>query len=597
VRNAAGSLVTALSTYTIDANWHHLVGVVDTVQSNITIYVDGAARTVASFNPTAGILSSTNQVVIGSRMSSATSDFNDSFNGNIQDVAFYNYALSASQVANHYYAAGIGPSIALPSSSTVVNEGTTLTVAAAVTGSPVLAYQWYDVTSGSPGTLLAGQTNSTLVITNIRATAYDGHYFELTVTNLFGPPVTSSTVYVQVPSGAPSLTAIAPPSLAAYAGLPFPAPFTVTAQGTEPFSYQWSTNGTPVPGATNAVFTNVALPAGSYTVGCQVTNSFGPGPLATASLVVAAVPTDPYGLTVLSNAPMAFWRLDEPLNATTAYDYVSSHNATYNNAVNGQPGFITFPSEAATVFGTNGISPSIAEENNNSANGIPLIDFATQGANAVFSVETWIQELPQTGDIICKGYPNHTQFALDGGGTGGAFRFVIHSSAASGTTIYTANSGSVLPDGNWHHLVGVCDEANGAIRMYADGKLKATTSVPLGSGVLSVSGSYPVVIAAQEGQNGSSFTGVTNAAMSQVALYNYALSASQIAAHYTAGTNVNTPTISAALSGTNLVITYTGTLVSATNVTDPITNIVAGAASPYTIPATNAQMYFRSKAL
>ena len=143
--------------------------------------------------------------------------------------------------------------------------------------------------------------------------------------------------------------------------------------------------------------------------------------------------------------------------------------------------------------------------------------------------------------------------------------------------------------------MGVCDEANGAIRLYADGTLRNSVSVSPGSGVLSTSPTYPVIIAAQEGQNGTSFTGVTNAAMSQVALYNYALSASQIAAHYAAGTNVVSPTISAASSGANLVITYTGTLLFSTNVTGPYTNLTGATASPYTVPATNAQMYFRSR--
>ena len=402
VRNAAGTAVTALSTNRIDANWHHLVGVVDTAHSNVTIYVDGMARTTTAYIPATGILNSASPVVIGSRMSGAATDFDDNFYGDIQNVAIYNYALSASQVASHYYAAGISPSVALPS-STMVNEGATLTVPAAVTGSPVLAYQWYDVSMGSPGTPLAGQTNATLVISNISAAAYDSHALGLTVTNLYGQA--SSSIYIQVVSGPPNSIAITPPSLAVYAGFPLPAPFTVTAQGSQPFFYQWSTNGVPVPGATNAVYTNVAVLPGAYTIGCQVTNSFGPGPLATASLIVAAVPTDPYGLTVLSNAPIAFWRLDESANATTACDYVGSHNAAYNNAVNGQPGFITFPPETATVFGTNGITPSMAEENNNSANGISLIDFSTQGANAEFSVEAWIQEVPRPCGIIVQRLP------------------------------------------------------------------------------------------------------------------------------------------------------------------------------------------------
>jgi hypothetical protein len=78
-------------------------------------------------------------------------------------------------------------------------------------------------------------------------------------------------------------------------------------------------------------------------------------------------------------------------------------------------------------------------------------------------------------------------------------------------------------------------------------------------------------------------------------VYGYALSASQVASNYNAATFVAAPTISIALSGANIVVTYTGTLLSSTNVAQPVTNVVVGAASPYTVPATNRQVFFRSR--
>ena len=73
--------------------------------------------------------------------------------------------------------------------------------------------------------------------------------------------------------------------------------------------------------------------------------------------------------------------------------------------------------------------------------------------------------LESTGDYLGKGYPNNTQFAFDGGGTSGAFRFVVHNGS---DTIADVSSGSALPDGNWHFLVGTCDEANGQITIYVN---------------------------------------------------------------------------------------------------------------------------------
>ena len=54
-----------------------------------------------------------------------------------------------------------------------------------------------------------------------------------------------------------------------------------------------------------------------------------------------------------------------------------------------------------------------------------------------------------------------------------------------------------------------------------------------------------------------------------------------------------TPAVSLVLAGTNVVITYTGTLVSSTNVAGPY-NPVTGASSPYSTPATNPQMFYRT---
>jgi hypothetical protein len=590
VRNAGGTLFSVVSTNYMDSDWHHLVGVVDAGHSNITLYVDGAARASTAITPSAGILNSTDPVIIGSRKSSASStDYDDNFYGDIQDVAIYNYALTSAQVANHYYAAGISPSIAIPS-STNINEGATLVVASTSAGSPTLAYQWYDITSGSPGTPLAGQTNAALVISNIQVAAYDNHYLVVTVTNLYGQ-ATSADIYLQIMTGPPTSVAITPSSFATYAG--YSVPFTVTAQGTQPFVYRWYSNSVAVAAVTGAVYTNTASAAGSYTIGCQVSNSYGAAALVTASLTVVPLPTDLYGTTVLKAGPIAFWRLDEPTNATIAYDYVGGHNATYNNAINGEPGFSSvIPSETSTEFGATGLTPSMAEENGSDVNGVPLIDFSTQGANSTFTVEAWMNEPLQNKSFLCKGYPNNTQFALDNGGSGGAYRFVVHNAA---DTLSSATATGVLSDGNWHHVVGVCDQGNGTIRLYVDGKSQGTGSISPGTGLLALPISYPVIIASQESQGGGSFSGPTNAFMGQVAVYGYALSASQVASNYNAATFVAAPTISIALSGANIVVTYTGTLLSSTNVAQPVTNVVVGAASPYTVPATNRQVFFRSR--
>jgi len=58
--------------------------------------------------------------------------------------------------------------------------------------------------------------------------------------------------------------------------------------------------------------------------------------------------------------------------------------------------------------------------------------------------------------------------------------------------------------------------------------------------------------------------------------------------------NLLPPTLSIVSSGANVIVTYTGTLLSATTVTGPYT-VVTGAVSPYTTSATGAARFFRAQ--
>jgi hypothetical protein len=80
----------------------------------------------------------------------------------------------------------------------------------------------------------------------------------------------------------------------------------------------------------------------------------------------------------------------------------------------------------------------------------------------------------------------------------------------------------------------------------------------------------------------------------EVAIYNYALSASRIAQHYSVAINGATPvTLTIVRSGSNVIITWSsGTLQQASFITGPWTDVVA--TSPYNTPAIG-QKFFRVK--
>jgi hypothetical protein len=150
-------------------------------------------------------------------------------------------------------------------------------------------------------------------------------------------------------------------------------------------------------------------------------------------------------------------------------------------------------------------------------------------------VEAWItQYYYQTnGDcIVALGYGSGgEQFDLDTGATGnGYLRFLVRNAAG---TPYSANSTkNLVNDGLWHHVVGVCDEANGHIYLYMDGALLASATIPAASGLLA--STTPLSIGARQSGNfnGTNYDAQLYASVDDVAVYNKALSAGQVQAHY-----------------------------------------------------------------
>jgi hypothetical protein len=152
---------------------------------------------------------------------------------------------------------------------------------------------------------------------------------------------------------------------------------------------------------------------------------------------------------------------------------------------------------------------------------------------------------------------------LDCGAGNHAFRFFVRD--VNGNT-YLVNS-SVTPGSVWHHLVGVCDEANGYVYLYVDGTNVGQTAVGPYVGLLS----SPMAMSL--GSRQASVAPVNNnqlvGTMEEVAVYGYALSATQIENHFLAATN-RAPSFLGnpfALTSANAGQAYTASL--GTNASDP----------------------------
>ena len=377
--------------------------------------------------------------------------------------------------------------------------------------------------------------------------------------------------------------------------------FSLAAVGSGQLAFQWLSNGVPVNVGTNASYSLRLTSAGSpLSFACVVSNLAGAVTSTVWTVSVLPPPFESYAQAVLALHPVDYWRLNEGPNDSQGnrgslnLDYVGGNNGIYSNAVLAQPGYnpVAAPAAVAAQFGS--VLPT-----NSLVGQIATVDFATPGgSNAEFSIAVWVKANAQTMDagILTKGYGGGgEQFNLDTGSDSLAthgYRFFVRDVLGAA---HTAAS-SLMPDGRWHHLVGVCDEAHGFVRLYVDGVDRADGTVPAGAGLLAVSagslaGASLVSIGSRTGsKTAASFNNQFVGTIDEAAFYSYALSASQVQALYAAAP---VPALGVARSGAGTLLTYTGSLRSSTNVAGPY-SLVPGAASPFALLSDAPQVFYRA---
>jgi hypothetical protein len=256
--------------------WHHVAAVWDT--NKMTLYVDGrseGATTIEGQIFYNGGFGTQWLPTIGD--SCSFGDPNDLFAGAINDVRFYNRALSSNEVAQLY---------AIESTPVCIPHGAT--AMATVVGGFVVAA---NITNEG-----CGYTNAPLVLiqggggTGATATAVvaNGMVVGITITSAGIGYTGTPAIYISFPltiTGQPHSLVVN-----AYDN----ASFSVTASGTGP-GYQWSLNGTNIPGATSSSLTisNVTQSdLGTYTV--AVTDVFGSETNCSATLSMYPIIVTPF---------------------------------------------------------------------------------------------------------------------------------------------------------------------------------------------------------------------------------------------------------------------------------------------------------------
>lgn len=547
-RDATGAVHSAANTNYApvgDGTWHHLAGVVDESNGYVALYVDGQQVASSTFTPGLGVLSSPLPMSIGARTSGQNTGFDEQFDGNISDVAVYNHALSADEIANQYSSVGIAPPffIVSPPANVVVTNTSNLSISAVAGGPGPLNYTWHDPNNNI---LASGSTSGTtldasLTLNNIPA-VWNNNSLELTVQNGNG----STNVYVMltIPTNAPALTLPAQVSV----GQGKPYALTVGVYGVLPLSYQWYSGASPLMGQTNASYLPSTATPGNATYSVVVTNVYG---ASTDSVIFTVVPLpgDKFSSDILNLKPVGYWPLQEtnPAAVTTIetnYGTLGAlGNAYYagtNAAAAGTGGNIMFDQTPGALTGSGDTDPAITigGGNNDSylfvPNRVPALIL-----KAPLTFECWFNPNSSSpfGDLMGDGGAPG-----DGSGNWGGIRISYQTGGSLQTYEYTGNgssydststAGGLLTAGKWHQCVMTYDGTN--FLVYVDGvqEVKTTDTKIIPSDYV------PLTIGTGRWDQGPTRT--PEGQIDEVAVYTNALTALQVTNHYlsaiTAGSN------------------------------------------------------------
>ena len=586
--------------------WYHLVGTYD--GTTASFYINGVLVTAA---PASSQFFADNgypgQIGAGANVGFTP------FNGGVDEVAIYGYALSPTQVAAHYAAGtnsfravSLPPGFAARPASTTNYAGTVATFSTIANGTGPLTYQW-----NRGVTPIGGATNSSYSF----ITAYPADNqatFSVTVTGALG----------STNSGLATLTVLTNLSLVAN---PFSitrntgskAAFRAVATGALPLSYQWfitsNSVSTAVSGATNDTLwlnklTN-SLSGNQYF--CQISNPFVVVSSSSASLTVQTRPiniplTSHYAKMIVADDPVGYWRLDETANEYPLGDSDEDAVDAIGSFDGDDESF-----DLASSFSYDVTPPGIPNETDG-ALGLNNLNAPGSGGGSVVTIPYALELNPVSGPWSAEAWvkpaaldPNNYHTVISsmynvGGSYNNLYGWLIYQTPDghfifnmfNGSAGGSFNPGTAVTAGTWYHLVITDDLTNQYF--YVNGVLVSELSQSFGftangtNGDPSVAGS-PTVF----GQRSDFGFGAFNGTVDDVAFYNYTLTATQISNHYNNVTAA--PTITIGKVGSSVTLTWsTGSLVSSTNVSGPYTP-VAGAASPYPVTTTvGPKVFYRA---
>lgn len=215
-----------------------------------------------------------------------------------------------------------------------------------------------------------------------------------------------------------------------------------------------------------------------------------------------------YASTVLADAPLGYWRLDEATGTIAASAGSSGSAGTYTGGVT-LGGIGPFTGTTAPRF--NGSSAYV-----NVANSVPF-----DAISSAITVEAWVRvnAFDRTWNTIAS--KGDSTWRLQRNGNLDTLGFDTDGLNPP----YLAGNRSVN-DGLWHHVVATYDGR--AKALWIDGELDAWTPA---TGNININPAFPVRI----GENAQSTGRFWNGWLDEVAIYSRALNPAEIVEHYAAG--------------------------------------------------------------
>lgn len=304
------------------------------------------------------------------------------------------------------------------------------------------------------------------------------------------------------------------------------AHFAVETTGSQPMTYTWRANGTPIPGATNATLTipNVTTALNGVNYSVIVANKANSATSGNASLTVKA--GYGYQATVAADAPVAHWRFNDT-SGPIVYDQRGGFNGvSYQPITFGKPGALLDDADAAYGFeGTvnDGVSSKVEVPHSLAFN------------PPVFSVEAWAKATVKDGSyravVSSRDY---------------SYGYIIYASPTGQWQFWTRapgvgwqnQAGGPVVEGEWTHLVGTFDGATK--RFYINGELAASEANTNYSP--NVIRNLRIGLGNNEDDPGAAGWYPFAGDIDEVAIYNYALPVDRIATHFQYGAyGTNTP--------------------------------------------------------